>query len=468
MANIRIPYLTIKPLAGGGYGYYWQPSPALTRAKWEKVNLGSSMRPDDPDRIEAARARNAEVDAWRNGGAKPREVRKFAQQHSMAQLIEAYREWLDLRVEQFHLPKAARNPTIGEVMSPNTRTEYLSKLKIIEIWATDPKKAGGAGNVLISAINPDRVLAFRDGLMKPVIRREKDGKPVRDPETGKPIEDVLWNRAHGTLRILRAMFSFAERKKFIGKGMNPATDFELSLPPARSQVWDVDGGQAETQALMAAATFLGFPSVALAHEIAEWSAQRREDVLKFRKVQWRPITLNDPDLVDRLRGDDPDLKGFSLTQGKTGMPLNIPIVGELRRRIDAAIAADNARATPALTVLVNEATGKPWNKFTFSKIFAKARALAIAPTAEAIAAGVVACPSLAGKQFRDLRRTRVVRLAERDIDVIGIHTITGHSIKSIEKMLEDVYLPRTTRLASITILKAHGDTPRASNEKKRA
>lgn len=469
MANIRIMYLAIKPLAGGGYGYYWQPSPALAKKGWKGVNLGTSARPDDPDRLDQARAKNAEVDAWKNGGAKPREIKRYAVQATMGQLIERYLEWLEERVEQHRLPKRDRNPTIGAPLAPNTLVEYKSKLNIIRIWSTDPKKPGGEGNVLISSITPDRVLAFRDGLMKPVIRRDKANRPIKDPETGRPVEEVLWNRAHGTLRVLRAMFTFAERKKIITKGTNPAVDFELALPPARDQVWDVDGGAAERDALMAAATFLGFPSIALAHEIAEWSAQRREDVLKFNKAQWRPISLNDPDLVDQLRGDDPDLMGFALTQGKTNTPLNIPIVGELRQRIDAAIAADNARPTPALTVLVNEATGRPWNKFTFTKKFAEARALAIAPTPEAIAGGVVACPSLAGKQFRDLRRTRVVRLAELGIDALGIHTITGHSVKTVEKILETVYMPRTTRLAAVTILRAHGATPRAGEEgKKRA
>jgi hypothetical protein len=451
LASFRIPYLVVKPLATGGYGYYWQPSPALAKKGWKGVNFGPAARDDDPDKMELARAKNREVDAWKTGGARPREIRRFVQQNTVAQLVEAYKDHCDARVAQGRLPKRDRNPTLGKPMAASTRAEYVSKLKIVLIWATDPRQKGGEGNMLLSAITPDRIAAFRDGLMKP------DSKG-----------DVMWNRAHGTLRVLRAMFAFAEKARIIAKGANPATDFDLQLPPARDQVWDVDGGQAEAESLAAACAFLGFPSVALAVEIAEWSSQRREDVLKFSKAQWRPITLNDRQLVDQLRGDDPDLKGFALTQGKTGTPLHIPIVGQLRRKIDAAITADNARATPALTVLVNEVTGRPWNKFTFSKKFAQARALAIAPTPEAMAKGVTACPSMAGKEFRDLRRTRVVRLAEMDIDAVGIHTITGHSIKTIEKMLEDVYLPRTTRLASITLLKAHGATPKKSDAKKQA
>lgn len=456
MANIRIMYLAIKPLAGGGYGYYWQPSPALTKAGWEAENYGISIRPDDSEKLDQARARNEQVKAWRNGGAKPREVKQFVERNTVAQLIQSYKEHIEERVAQGKLPPKMRDPTRGKPMSENTRDEYFGKLKIIKIWATDPKKKGGDGNFLIANITPERVEKLRDGLMKP------------DPETG----EIKWHRAHGTLRVLRSMFSYAEKQKIIPKGSNPAQDFGLEAPPSRDQVWDVGGGNGDTEALIKAAELIGFPSLGLAHELAEWTGQRQADILKLTENHWETIRLPDQALVDALRGDDEELKGFVVTQNKSrasggrGKTLSLPIVQPIRAKVEAAIAANRARPVPATTILVCESTGRPWKRWHFTKMFARARELAINPTTpEAIAAGLVARPSLADLQYRDLRRTRVVRLAERGIDAIGIASITGHSIKTIEKMLDEVYRPRTTRQAAIAYLTANGPSPRAADQK---
>ena len=67
MAKISIPCFRIKKTAGG-IRYYWEPSATLKKDGWKAVPLGK----DEEAAIRAARARNAEVAAWRAGDASPR------------------------------------------------------------------------------------------------------------------------------------------------------------------------------------------------------------------------------------------------------------------------------------------------------------------------------------------------------------------------------------------------------------
>lgn len=55
-----------------------------------------------------------------------------------------------------------------------------------------------------------------------------------------------------------------------------------------------------------------------------------------------------------------------------------------------------------------------------------------------------------GLQYRDLRRTLIVRLAEAGVDLPGIAAVSGHKIETCKKILE-TYLPRTGKMASAAI-----------------
>ncbi|SFR86910.1 hypothetical protein [Sphingomonas jatrophae] len=441
MARFTIPYLVVKPLAAGGFGYYWQPSPALTKKGWKAVNLGIAASDQDPERQAAARRRNDEVAAWRAGGAQPKAVKKFTRRHTVADLIAAFREHIDTRVEQGEVPVRQRNPTLGKPMSANTRKTYFSALNIVEIWATDRSKPGGDGNLPIASIDDKRVAAFRDGLMKPA----KKGEAPRH------------HRAHNTLRVLRTLFEYGERNGMVQRGANPAAKFDLETPAPRDQVWDEAGGTADIDAFRHAAAAIGYPSLGLAVAIAEFTAQREADVLGLTPNNWQDVSLLiEPAVRSALADEAGVVMGFVLRQNKTKRPVGIPIVGPLRRDIEAAIAANRARAVPATTIIVDDVTERSWKTRQFIRKFNEARALAIAPTPEARAAGVDPRPSLEGLQFRDLRRTCVVRLGELGIADEGIASITGHSPRTIKKMLE-IYMPRTTNRAAITILARHGD-----------
>lgn len=442
MANFTVPRLVIRPIAGG-FGYYWQPSSTLAKLGWKPIALGTSRKRDDAALLDAARRENDKVDGWRDGGSAPRTVKTITRKETMAALLASYRAELEARAAQWHLPAERRNPTIGEPISPNTWASYKSCLNAVEDWATLPKRPGGKGNVPIAAIDRKQVLLLRDALM-----------------TADDSGIVPHHRAHNILRVTRTMFAHGVEKKLLID--NPAENFGLGNPPPRHGVWDEDGGRADIDAFARGAAAIGYPGLALAVELAEYIGQREDDLLNLTDRNWKPITLHDPVLVDALRGDDAELMGIRLQQKKTRRWVGIPIVGPLRRKIEAVIAAGRARnpdSVAPIHILIDDVTGEPWTVRQFQRKFLEAKQWAIDHLDHA---------PLAGLQYRDLRRTCVVRCLEKNLEPGLVASITGHSLKTIEAMME-IYGPRTTRQAAIAILAIHGRTertPAADSERK--
>ncbi|NIJ34302.1 hypothetical protein [Sphingomonas oligoaromativorans] len=439
MANIlgkKIPCLVSKDTAGG-IRYYWQPSAALSKHGWKAISLGQDL----VAAISAAEAQNEKVTSWREGGEKPREVAKIIRRATMDDMIDGYRKEIAERERQYLLPAVQRNPTLGEPLSPNTAKAYRTGLNIIEQWST---------GVAIATITKERVIKLRNALMQP----NDDG-------------EIQHHRAHNTLRVLRQLFEHGIRRGLLSKDANPAVNFELATPPPRDAVWDEDGGRADIEAFARGAEAIGYPSLALAVEIAEYYGQRHADILKISRQHWKPVHLHDPTLMDALRGDDEELMGLTQRQGKTKKWVGVPIVRPLRTRIEEAFKRNLAMDPPQTVLLLDDKTGLPWTTRQFHRQFAKARDWAINPPAEARAKGAQPYPRLAELEFRDLRRTRVVRALEKNLEPGLIASITGHSIKTIEAMLE-IYGPRTTRQAAIAVLAMHGRSEKAADHGEQA
>ncbi len=398
MAHIRIACLTGKTNKAGITSWYWQPSATLARAGWKPLALGK----DEGKAIAAARARNQEVDLWKAGGGKPREVRQRVQQATLAALIVRYRR------EVIHGKKPSGAPRIAA----KTRTIYETSLKRLETWA---------GKQPLAFITPARVRVLRDANARPV-------------EAG----GIGHSAAFNLLKVLRQLFAFAESIDAIPKGSNPAASFELAAPPPRRAVWEAE----DEAAFIAAAYDLGLPSMALAIALALYTAQREGDLIAFTEPQYQEIALFDPLLRRPFQDENGLVMGWCLAQGKTSteyaaVRLEIPLEPNIRARVEAAIRANRARDRAAdpvrlLThVLVNDSTGLPWKKRHFCTTWRKVL------THAADRAGR---PAMAGLVWHDLRRTRVVRLRRRGMAKEMIAAITGHSPHSIDEMLK-VYGP---------------------------
>ena len=148
------------------------------------------------------------------------------------------------------------------------------------------------------------------------------------------------------------------------------------------------------------------PELQLAMVLARDTGQRQGDLLR---LTWAAYDGN----------------YICLKQRKTGKEVEILVTRELRsllNRVKVERAANGLEATTILT----RPDGQPWKVDNFRHHWRKATLLA----------------ALDGKRFQDLRGTTVTALADAGCNTIQIAAVTGHSLKSVEAILEH-YLART-------------------------
>ena len=409
MAVIKIKCFQTKDGAEGPL-YYWTPSPTLRKAGWKSLSLGADLG----KAIELCEARNAEVKKWRTGGAKPARVKQHVQRATMDWLIAQYRQHLADRVEAASLPREKRKV---KPMAKTTQRTYETGLKIIEQWSS---------GVQVRAVTEESVDVLREALMQP------------DPETGI----IGHHRAHGVLRNLRTLMEYAIKPlKLIEK--NPAWKFDLEQPDDRDAVWDEDGGHEDMDALIWGATEIGYPGLGIAAEVAEFIGQREEDLLTLPRTRWQEIKNLPAHQHRQLAGKDGRVMGIKVQPSKTRHTTQrwvfVPIAGDLRERLETYLAATAKLNLMPMTLLADDKTGKAWEIRQFQRMFAKAREK-----------GAERRPGIARLQFRDFRRTCVVRLGELNLSDELIGSVTGHSPGTVKKMLE-IYMPRTTTQSATAI-----------------
>lgn len=194
---------------------------------------------------------------------------------------------------------------------------------------------------------------------------------------------------------------------------NPFDAMRLARMRPRQAVWTME----LLAAVQAKAVAEGFKSISLAVQLGLDTGQRAGDL---RSLTWSAYTGT------RIR----------FRQSKTGVFLEVPVMQSLKSMLDKA-----DRKAPA--ILICEATAKPYNKDMLSRKFRE------------ICEKVPGCGNL---QFRDLRRTAVVRLAEHGCTNAEIAAITGHSLQDTVNILE-VYLPRNSKMAENAIAKLEPHYP---------
>lgn len=117
---------------------------------------------------------------------------------------------------------------------------------------------------------------------------------------------------------------------------------------------------------------------------------------------------------------------ITIRQGKTGVRVEIPCTSELKRMLDGL--------PRTASVILTTKTGRPWTAFYFRHAW----------KAAVMKAGIE------GLHFHDLRGTAVTRLAEAGCTLPEIAAITGHSLRSVNAIIEK-YLSRTRHLADQAI-----------------
>lgn len=122
---------------------------------------------------------------------------------------------------------------------------------------------------------------------------------------------------------------------------------------------------------------------------------------------------------------------INLIQSKTGAAVEVPVTQELK----ILLTAKKASGVNAMTILTRP-DGQPWKTDHFRHAWREAT----------LKAGVD------GLTFNDLRGTAVTALADAGCTTIEIASITGHSLRSVEGILEH-YVARTRAQANAAIHK---------------
>ncbi len=182
---------------------------------------------------------------------------------------------------------------------------------------------------------------------------------------------------------------------------NPAMRPGGVTPPSRTQVWTEE----ETSRIIADIR----PDLKLAAALMLYTVQRPSDVLA---MTWSQVNMID------------GRTWITLRQQKTGELVRFPA----HRDLETVIHQTKRRGL----LMIPSPRGRPWNYRNFNLTWKKE---------------MDRLKIVNGKQIRDLRRTGMVRMAERGATAPQIAALSGHAIERTARIL-DVYIPRRSEIAA--------------------
>lgn len=207
--------------------------------------------------------------------------------------------------------------------------------------------------------------------------------------------------ADNKLAAMARVFSWGHKRGILD--LNPLDTFERAYRADRAElIWLPEH--------IAAFTTKASAELQLALMVALHTGQRQGDLLR---LGWTAY----------------DGEAITLSQGKTRRRVWIPCTNALRTALDSA-------PRRAATIL-KKRDGMPWTKDAFYQAWKATFDAAAIET---------------DLHFHDLRGTAVTMLSEAGCTPQEVATITGHTIASVNRILE-VYLARTRDLARSAIVK---------------
>lgn len=220
-------------------------------------------------------------------------------------------------------------------------------------------------------------------------------------------------RALSLLTMMRILFSFAETRGKIPKGSNPAANLRMAKPVGRDRV----ATAAELAAIWDAAT--SQPDVLLPLAIALLTGQRQTDILAAQAADFIAQPLLVPGHADPQPG-----YVWQLVQSKRGRAVPVPIVDPVAVAMLDAALKDRVGA-----LMLASDDGQPMHLHKFSRKWQAVRARA-AKTA----------PTVAGLQWRDLRRTVAVGLRTAGMGRDDTGDLLGNTLAT-NSSLAQIYTP---------------------------
>jgi hypothetical protein len=246
--------------------------------------------------------------------------------------------------------------------------------------------------------------------------------------------------ALAAIAAISAAFTWGRESTKWRLARNPRLEMEFDRPDGRVVLISFD----EFNALVAAADAMNRASIGDAIYLGLFTGQRQTDRL----------ALKDEGLVNGRR---------NFRQSKTSALVAIKETPQLAARLaQARVRVTALKLKLGLekmpeTVVVDEASGKPYNEHTYRHLFAEIRGLAIKGSNEL---GLAPCPTLAFinertgapdfKHDQDLRDTCVILLDRAGNDILSICDVTGHSYQSAQLIMKH-YRARNAARADVAI-----------------
>lgn len=369
MAKIKVRYFVSRAPKNKLTKYYWSPNTALKKAGWKIQRLSD----DYATALSQAQSINNDVDRWRTGIIKEPD--------------SATRGTVDYIIQKYRGAREYKG------LNQRTRKDYDVYLRLISDWAGQEQ----AVTITSRAVN-----TLYENMAK-----------------------ATPTKAAYLIRVLRLLFSFAERRSITPKNTNPATNMRISTKTEKQSIWEPE----DVALMVRKADEMGYFSMGTAIMLNEWMGQRAGDVIKMNMNDYKSGII-------------------SIKQSKTGAHVSLPIdiVEKLRDRITIQIEK-NIALTNATPQLIQQRDGTAFKSDWFSHLFRQIRD-------ELLKKGIKGEDSLSEEQrkrieklkFQTLRHTAVTRLAESGCEIPEIAAITGHSFKACQDIV-DRYGTRTKKMA---------------------
>lgn len=397
----------------------WNPGPRLKSRGFKGRDLkrpdGTWM--DEGEAIHAARALNDAITALPAAPPPPPETR------TMTALFDRIR----------------KSPKLAKPESPPAAGVGGNVLD----QAQDAKRRVGMEKLRLSA---DTIAGYRQAL---AILETWCGDVEVKALTGEMIEDFYHDQAAGRglamanalLRVLKLAFNIAiEKMRWLD--VNPVRAVEMATPDGRLEIFEPD----QIAVILAAADWCGLQSVGDAFVIGVLAGQRKADILALPEGD---MTAGHYVIKQR--------KGW-----KHGATAYVPITEPLLLRV-TAMRRRKAESCPGVhhtMEVIATRTGKPYaaGAKMFDDEWRLVRAVA-SGDADAIAKvraerklnstdlPFAPIPAVRRKFFSDTRDTAVTFLCGAGCSVPEIANITGHSLKTVEAILNKHYFKRNAALA---------------------
>ena len=176
--------------SGNRIEYKWEPTGALRKAGWATVMFGENSFADAVARAEDI---NARLDAWRLG------VNLDGNAPKIAPATLLHFTFADL---WHHYSRDDKDGLLAKAKA--TQREYSSRARVLLTWT-------GNGKTRLRDIDPDMVETLRNEL----------------------VSGSSAYRAAAILRVLSTLMGYAERKRMIARGTDPAKRMKIPAAPKR-------------------------------------------------------------------------------------------------------------------------------------------------------------------------------------------------------------------------------------------